>query len=93
MEGRRMTGRDLMWRTAGGLLFAGGCAASLLARDGSPWALLRFAAAIIGIVLVLNGKGVGVVIRAERRGHCDTAAAVHAARIRRRGQNTDGFGV
>lgn len=87
-----MTGRDLMWRTAGAVLFAGGCAASLMARDGSPWAL-HFAAAIIGIVLMLNGKRVGVVIRAERRGHCDTAAAVHAARIRRRGQNTDGLGI
>jgi hypothetical protein len=80
-----MTGRDLAWRTAGAALFAGGCAASLMARDGSPWVLLHFVAAILGIVLMLNGKRVGVVIRAERRGHCDTATAVHAARIRRRG--------
>lgn len=88
-----MTVRDLTWRSAGALLFAGGSTTSLWARDGSPWVLLHFVAAIIGIVLMLNGKRVGVVIRAERRGHCDTAAAVHAARIRRRGQNTDGFGI
>jgi hypothetical protein len=88
-----MTGRDLAWRIAGAALLAGGCAASLMARDGSPWTLLHFVAAILGIVLMLNGKKVGVAIRAERRGHCDTAIAVHAARIRRRGQNTDGFGI
>lgn len=79
-----MTGRDLVWRTAGACLFVCACAASKIARDGSPWVVLDFLVAILGIVLVLNGKRVAVAIRAERRGHCNTAAAIHAARARRR---------
>lgn len=78
-----MTGRDLGWRIAGGCLFAGGCTASAIARDGSPWVVLHCLIAILGIVLLLNGKRVAVVIRAERRGHCNTASAIHAARRRR----------
>lgn len=78
-----MTGRDLVWRAAGACLFVGGCTASAIARDGSPWVGLHFLIAVLGIVLVLNGKRVAVAIRAERRGHCNTAAAVHAARLRR----------
>lgn len=84
-----MTGRDLVWRTAGACLFVGGCAASTIARDGSPLVVLYFLVAILGIVLVLNGKRVAVVIQAERRGHCNTAAAIHAARVRRRHRSGD----
>lgn len=71
------------WRIAGLAISAGGCAASLIARDGSPWTLLYFLAAIAGLVLMLNGKRVSIAWKAERRGHCDTATAIHAQRIRR----------
>jgi hypothetical protein len=46
--------------------------------------LVHFLAAIAGLVLMVNGKRLAVFFQAERRGHCDTAAAVHAARLRRR---------
>ena len=71
------------WRVAGLALSVGGCAASLTARDGSPWNLLYFLAALAGIVLMLNGKRVSVAWKAERRGHCDTATVIHAERLRR----------
>lgn len=79
-----MTRRDLRWRAAGLALSAGGCAAGLLHRAGSPFTLLYFVAAILGIVLMLNGKRVPIAFAAERRGHRDTAATIHARRSRRR---------
>jgi hypothetical protein len=79
-----MTARDLAWRGSGLALSVGGCAVSLLDRGGSPLTVLYFLVTIAGIVLMLNGKRVAVAVKAERRGHCDTAAAIHAGRIRRR---------
>jgi hypothetical protein len=79
-----MTRRDLRWRMAGALLIVGGCAQPLLSTDGSAWVLVHFLAAIAGLVLMVNGKRLAVFFQAERRGHCDTPAAVHAARLRRR---------
>lgn len=78
-----MTRRDMAWRAAGLTFSVGGCAASMLHRSGSPLTLLYFLAAIIGIVLVLNGKRVATALKAERRGHWNTAAAIHARRVRR----------
>jgi len=77
-----VTRRDLVWRSAGAVLFIGGCAASALHPEGSSWTLLYFLGAIHGIVLMLNGKRVATAWRAERRGHCHTADAIHAARVR-----------
>ena len=79
-----MTGRDLAWRAGGLALAVGGCAASLLDRSGSPFTIIYFLLTIAGLVLLLNGKRVAIALQAERRGHCDTAAAVHAGRVRRR---------
>lgn len=79
-----MTRRDRLWRAAGAVLAIGGCAAAALDADGSPMTLPFFLSAIVGIVLMLNGKRVAVLWQAERRGHCDTAAAIHAQRVRRR---------
>lgn len=79
-----MTSRDLHWRVAGALLFCAGCAAPRFSAEGSPWVILHVFVAVLGIVLIVNGKRVAVAIKAERSGHCDTAAAVHQARIRRR---------
>lgn len=79
-----MTRRDRLWRAAGAVLATGGCAGAALDSDGSPMTLLFFVSAIVGIVLMLNGKRVAVLWQAERRGHCDTVAAIHAQRVRRR---------
>ena len=78
-----MTGRDLRWRAIGVTLAIGGCGATLLDREGSPAIIIYFLAAILGLVLMINGKRVAIVWQAERRGHPDTAAAVHAGRLRR----------
>lgn len=79
-----MTHRDLCWRAAGLALVAAGCVAGSTDVDGSPWTLLYFLAAILGIVLMVNGKRVSTVWKAERRGHRDTATIIHAQRLRRR---------
>lgn len=85
-----MTGRDLRWRATGVVLAGGSFCVSLLARGNSPVMIVSFLVAIIGIVLMANGKRVAIVWQAERRGHCDTAAAVHAERLRRRRQRQGG---
>ena len=86
-----MTGRDLRWRVGGAVLFVAGCAAPVIGRAarsparsiaGPLVTLPCFAAALVGIVLMLNGKRVPVLLKAERRGHCDTAAVIHSRRIR-----------
>lgn len=78
-----MTRRDLGWRAAGLILTTGACAAGVLDRDGSPLTLLYFLTALLGIVLMLNGKRVAVAWKAERRGHGDMAGAIQARRLRR----------
>lgn len=78
-----MTRRDVRWRAAGVVVSVGACAAGLLDRDGSPRTLLYFLAAIIGIVLMVNGKRVLVAWKAERRGHGDLTGALGARRLRR----------
>lgn len=78
-----MTARDLRWRSAGIVLGIAGCVGSVLDRDGSPLTIGYFLLAITGIVMLLNGKRVGIALRAERRGHGDTAAAIHARRADR----------
>lgn len=87
-----MTRRDIFWRAAGAALTVGGCVASAVGTEGSPLTLLYFGAAILGIVLMLNGKRVAITWRAERRGHCNTAAAIHAQRVRRRQRAVEGGG-
>ena len=73
-----MTRRDHAWRL-GGLALTVGASTACLSLDRSP--------------LMIHGKRVAQVLRAERRGHALTAGAVHAARRRARGQNSDGFGT
>ncbi|WP_375398640.1 hypothetical protein [uncultured Sphingomonas sp.] len=77
-----MTGRDLRWRVGGAVLFVAGCAAPVIGIAGPLVTLPCFAAALVGIVLMLNGKRVPVLLKAERRGHCDTAAVIHSRRTR-----------
>ena len=79
-----MTRRDLRWRGAGVFLFAGACAAPLFDLQAPNWVIIHFAVAFTGLVLMLHGKRVAVMFRAERRGHRDTAAVIHAVRSRSR---------
>lgn len=87
-----MTRRDHAWRLGGLALTVGACTACL-SLDRSPLMVPLFVVALLGLPLMLHGKRVAQVLRAERRGHALTAGAVHAARLRARGQNSDGFGT
>jgi hypothetical protein len=86
-----MTRRDLNWKAGGFALTAVSCAMGL-ALDGAMLRIVFFPLALLGLPLMIHGKRVGQLFRAERRGHCHTAEIVHAARVRRRGQGDDGFG-
>lgn len=77
-----MTRRDMLWRGAGAGMTLAACAATLLDRDGSTFVWSYFLTAIGGIVLLVNGKHVATVWRAERGRHRDTAAVIHARRLR-----------
>ena len=77
-----MTRRDMLWRAAGAILTAAGCAATMFDRTASPPTIAYFLTAIGGIVLLVNGKRVATVWRAERGRHRNTAAAIHARRMR-----------
>lgn len=84
-----MTRRDLQWRAGGFALTAASCCAGL-AIDGSPATIIFFPLALLGLPLMIHGKRVGQMFRAERRGHCHTAEVVHAARVRCRSHRVDG---
>lgn len=83
-----MTRRDACWRGAGAVLSGGACAATLV-LDGAVLALVLFPVTLLGIVLMVNGKKVATALRAERRGHCHTAAVIHAERVRRHRRRAD----
>jgi len=83
-----MTRRDIAWRTAGLILSVGACGAAT-AMNGSALAMLVFPIALLGLTLMINGKRVGVVLRAERHGHGHTADAIHAVRLRRARRRAD----
>ncbi len=85
-----MTRRDLQWKASGIALTGGSCAMCLL-LDSSPLTILFFLTALLGLPMMIHGKRVGQLFRAERRGHCHTAEAVHAARVRRRDQTGKHF--
>lgn len=84
-----MNRRDRAWRAAGAALIVGASAAAL-AMEGSALVLLALPLTLVGLALVVNGKRVGVAIRAERRGHPHTAEIIHAQRLRRRHEYRDG---
>lgn len=77
-----MTRRDIAWRTVGLVMAAGACGVAA-AMNGSALAMLVFPIALLGLTLMINGKRVVVVLRAERHGHGHTAEAIHAVRLRR----------
>jgi hypothetical protein len=78
-----MTRRDLRWK-AGGLALTATACALCGAADGSPLMIVVFPLALLGLPLMIHGKRVGQMVRAERRGHRHTIDVVHAARMRRR---------
>lgn len=86
-----MTRRDLQWKAAGLALTTGSCAL-FMAVDGSPLMIVFFPLALLGLPLMIHGKRVGQMFRAERRGHSHTVDVIHTARVRGRGQGADGFG-
>jgi hypothetical protein len=86
-----MTRRDLQWRAGGFALLSASCA-MCLALEGSPLMIIFFPLALLGLPLMIHGKRVAQLLRAERRGHTHTVDAIHTARTRARGQGPDGFG-
>ena len=86
-----MSRRDLGWRLGGLALFIAACGLSMTVK-GSPAIVVLFLLALLSLPLMIHGRHVGQAFRAERRGRCHTAEVVHAARVRRRGRNTDGHG-
>ncbi|MCK8455196.1 hypothetical protein [Sphingomonas faeni] len=83
-----MTRRDIAWRTVGLVMAAGACWVAT-AMNGSALAMLVFPFALLGLTLMINGKRVAVVLRAERHGHGHTAEAIHAVRLRRTRRRAD----
>ncbi|MGF7147237.1 hypothetical protein FHS96_000846 [Sphingomonas zeicaulis] len=83
-----MTRRDLNWRCAGFALSAVAGSACIAAGD-TPWMAVLFPLTFAGLPLMIHGKRVGQMFRAERRGHGRTAEVVHAALLRRRAVRRD----
>ena len=80
-----MTRRNLAWRSAGLAIFAVVCAMKLASgRDaGSYIGALGFGLALLGLVLLIEGKRVPAALRAERSRHPALAAAIRARHRRR----------
>ncbi len=81
-----MTGRDFGWRALGAALVVGSYVLLALAPPdvGTAIALIGFAAAIAGVVLLVQGKRVAAALRVERGRHRELPRAVHARhRVRR----------
>lgn len=77
-----MTRRDILWRGIGVVLAVGACGVAT-AMNKSALAILVFPIALVGLTLMINGKRVVVLLRAERHGHAHTAEAIHVMRLRR----------
>lgn len=80
-----MTRRDLQWK-AGGLALTTISCVVCVGLDGAPLTILFFPLALLGLPLMIHGKRVGQMVRAERRGHSHTIGVLHAAHLRQRSQ-------
>lgn len=82
-----MRRRDSLWRGVGVVVFAAACGTGLArGPDASAsLALLCFAAALFGAVLIIQGKRVSAALRIERSRHRELPQAIHARRGRRVG--------
>ncbi|NJC33995.1 hypothetical protein GGR88_001469 [Sphingomonas jejuensis] len=87
-----MSRRDMQWRAAGAALLVASCGMGFL-LDGSVLLLPVLALALCALPLIVHGKRVGQMLRAERRGHSHTTGVVHAARVRRRGEKAPSTGA
>ncbi|MDR6847574.1 hypothetical protein J2X47_001786 [Sphingomonas sp. BE270] len=83
-----MRQRDLAWRGVGAVAFAFAAAIGLADRmdGGSLLALPAFGVALIGLVLIVQGKRVAAAVRVERSRHRALLAAIRARRARRSGE-------
>lgn len=82
-----MTQRDLAWRGVGAVafLFAAGIGLADRLDGGSLLALPAFGLALIGLVLIVQGKRVAASVLVERSRHRALVAAIRAQRARRSG--------
>jgi hypothetical protein len=80
-----MTPRDLAWRGVGAVafLFAAGVGLADRLDGGSLLALPAFGLALIGLVLIVQGKRVAAAVRVERSRHRTLVAAIRAQRAAR----------
>lgn len=79
-----MTRRDRAWRAAGAALFAAACAIGVINRlDGGSAGLPGFGLAVLGLVLLVQGKRVPAAMRVERSPHRTLARAIRQRRARR----------
>jgi len=83
-----MTRRDMIWRGAGAAMIAAGYSlATATSSDGtglsSLLTLIGFAAAFLGLVLLVQGKRVPLAFRIERSSHRDLPALIRLQRRRR----------
>ncbi|MDX5984254.1 hypothetical protein [Sphingomonas echinoides] len=80
-----MTPRDRAWRGVGvvAFLFAAGVGLADRLDGGSLLALPAFALALIGLVLIVQGKRVAAAVRVERSRHRTLVAAIRAQRAAR----------
>lgn len=80
-----MTRRDIAWRGLGvALLAVAGIGEAWSGGDaGQGMGVFGFALAVIGLVLVVQGRRVPAALRIERSQHRLLAQAIHARRRRR----------
>jgi len=84
-----MTPRDLLWRGLGGVLSVGGPACELLVPGDSGGArglltLLFFAATVLGIILLVQGKKVALALRIDGSRHRMLPDLIRSRRRERR---------
>ena len=79
-----MTRRDLLWRGGGLVFFSAACATGLaMGPDASGGlGLLCLTAALVGAVLMIQGKRVPAALRIERSRHRELPQVIHARRLR-----------
>lgn len=82
-----MTRRDLAWRASGIVVFAAAATLGILSRggDAAVLGLPAFCLAVLGTVLILQGRRVPAALRIERSEHRALARAIHERRRQRSG--------
>lgn len=77
--------RNLAWRAAGLLMVVAGYAANIACDPDKGFASLielgGFLLMIAGLVLIVQGRRVGMALRIERSGHRALPLAIHSRRL------------